>query len=234
MEHELLVVDDNDNEDDLVQVDDEAVAMGSYASPAVSQPPQPAPPMPAIMMPPPDPPTPATPAPVATPVSISNSVPEVQNVPVQSTSGRVMRSSNNPYATRNAAQQAKPKKLKLKLGAKATAQAPNASFLGSYDRELDSDADEEGSELLFEEHFILRMPPGEECERLRKMVQNRDVTNDVWFKFKGMHSLLCLIRLTDEGMMYRFAAGSISYRQERLLGQTRRFTVYHRVSEDVR
>ncbi|KAK1232051.1 hypothetical protein PQX77_004810 [Marasmius sp. AFHP31] len=71
-------------------------------------------------------------------------------------------------------------KLKLKLSEKAAAQAPGMSFLGQYDRELDSDDEE----LAFEEQFVLRMPPGEDCEKLRKMVAAREVSNDVWFKFK--------------------------------------------------
>ncbi|KAL0946675.1 hypothetical protein HGRIS_012864 [Hohenbuehelia grisea] len=84
--------------------------------------------------------------------------------------------------TRSSAAKAnKPQpKLKLKLSEKAAAQAPGMSFLGPYDRELDSDEEE----LAFEEQFILRMPPGEDCERLRKMVATREVSNDVWFKFK--------------------------------------------------
>ena len=77
-------------------------------------------------------------------------------------------------------------KLKLKLSEKAAAQAPGMSFLGPYDRELDSDDED----LVFEEQFILRMPPGEDCDRLRKMVQSREVGNDVWFKFKGTFGLL--------------------------------------------
>ena len=72
-------------------------------------------------------------------------------------------------------------KLKLKLSEKAAAQAPGMSFLGPYDRELDSDDEE----LAFEEQFILRMPQGEDCDKLRQMVTSRDVTPDVWFKFKG-------------------------------------------------
>lgn len=72
-------------------------------------------------------------------------------------------------------------KLKLKLSEKAAALAPGMSFLGPYDRELDSDDEE----LAFEEQFILRMPAGEDCEKLRKMVQSREIGNDVWFKFKG-------------------------------------------------
>ncbi|KAJ7632812.1 TAFII55 protein conserved region-domain-containing protein [Roridomyces roridus] len=71
-------------------------------------------------------------------------------------------------------------KLKLKLSEKAAAQAPGMSFLGQYDRELDSDDED----LAFEEQFILRMPPGEDCEKLRKMAASREVSNDVWFKFK--------------------------------------------------
>ncbi|PSR75389.1 hypothetical protein PHLCEN_2v9147 [Hermanssonia centrifuga] len=71
-------------------------------------------------------------------------------------------------------------KLKLKLSEKAAAQAPGMSFLGPYDRELDSDDED----LVFEEQFILRMPPGEDCEKLKKMVATREIGNDVWFKFK--------------------------------------------------
>ena len=77
-------------------------------------------------------------------------------------------------------------KLKLKLSDKAAAQAPGMSFLGAYDRELDSDDEE----LSFEEQFILRLPPGEDCERLRKMVAAREVGQDVWFKFKGPFLLM--------------------------------------------
>ncbi|KZT68148.1 hypothetical protein DAEQUDRAFT_728183 [Daedalea quercina L-15889] len=73
-----------------------------------------------------------------------------------------------------------PPKLKLKLGEKAAAHAPGMSFLGQYDRELDSDDED----LVFEEQFILRMPPGEDCEKLKKMVNSREIGNDVWFKFK--------------------------------------------------
>ena len=85
--------------------------------------------------------------------------------------------------TRSAAQ--KPKlqpKLKLKLSEKAAAQAPGMSFLGQYDRELDSDDED----LAFEEQFILRLPPGEDLEKFRKMAASREMTNDVWFRFKGV------------------------------------------------
>ncbi|TFY56903.1 hypothetical protein EVJ58_g7353 [Rhodofomes roseus] len=83
-----------------------------------------------------------------------------------------------------------PPKLKLKLGEKAAANAPGMSFLGPYDRELDSDDED----LVFEEQFVLRMPPGEDCDRLRKMVAARDISNDVWFKFKGKRTL-CFMHL---------------------------------------
>ena len=72
-------------------------------------------------------------------------------------------------------------KLKLKLSEKAAALAPDMSFLGPYDRELDSDEEE----LSFEEQFILRMPPGEDCSKLREMVAAREISPDVWFKLKG-------------------------------------------------
>ncbi|TFK55128.1 hypothetical protein OE88DRAFT_1002141 [Heliocybe sulcata] len=83
--------------------------------------------------------------------------------------------------TRSAAARSKPQpKLKLKLSDKAAQQAPGMSFLGAYDRELDSDDED----LAFEEQFVLRMPHGEDCERLRRMVAAREVEGDVWFKFK--------------------------------------------------
>ncbi|KAG6918118.1 hypothetical protein DXG01_016306 [Tephrocybe rancida] len=83
--------------------------------------------------------------------------------------------------TRSSLYKNKPQpKLKLKLSDKAAAQAPGMSFLGQYDRELDSDDED----LAFEEQFILRMPPGEDLEKLKKMVASREVGNDVWFKFK--------------------------------------------------
>ncbi|EJD03204.1 uncharacterized protein FOMMEDRAFT_20372 [Fomitiporia mediterranea MF3/22] len=58
--------------------------------------------------------------------------------------------------------------------------ASGSSFLGPYDRELDSDDED----LSFEEQFILRFPPGEDLEKLRKMVSARETSNDVWIKFK--------------------------------------------------
>ena len=98
-----------------------------------------------------------------------------------------LRSANNPppdpdRTTRSTNAKSKiPPKLKLKLGEKAASQAPGMSFLGQYDRELDSSDDD----LAFEEQFILRMPPGDDLDKMRKMVASREVSNDVWFKFKG-------------------------------------------------
>lgn len=85
--------------------------------------------------------------------------------------------------TRSATQHTRPRfqpKLKLKVSER---QASGTSFLGPYDRELDSDDED----LAFEEQFILRMPAGADCEKLRGMVESREVTKDVWFKFKGEH-----------------------------------------------
>ncbi|KAG5634620.1 hypothetical protein H0H81_001368 [Sphagnurus paluster] len=108
-------------------------------------------------------------------VASSSRLRSASHAPVQSSmesSERTTRSSSNKFKT--------APKLKLKLSDKAAAQAPGMSFLGQYDRELDSDDDD----LAFEEQFILRMPPGEDLERLKKMVTAREVGNDVWFKFK--------------------------------------------------
>ncbi|KAJ6525650.1 TAFII55 protein conserved region-domain-containing protein [Mycena capillaripes] len=96
-------------------------------------------------------------------------------------SSRTPAHESSERTTRSATAKSKPQpKLKLKLSDKAAAQAPGMSFLGQYDRELDSDDED----LAFEEQFILRMPSGDDCEKLRKMVAAREVTSDVWFKFK--------------------------------------------------
>jgi transcription initiation factor TFIID subunit 7 len=116
--------------------------------------------------------------------------PPQRTLPERASSSR-LRSGNTMYnlsgemserTTRSSSHRPKVQpKLKLKLSEKAAAQAPGMSFLGAYDRELDSDEED----LAFEEQFILRMPPGEDLEKLRKMVQSREALNDVWFKFKG-------------------------------------------------
>jgi transcription initiation factor TFIID subunit 7 len=100
--------------------------------------------------------------------------------------------------TRSTFTRSKPQpKLKLKLSEKAAAQAPGMSFLGSYDRELDSDDED----LAFEEQFVLRMPLGEDYDKLRKMVAARQVSNDVWFKFKGAHThaVIAISRVLSAG-----------------------------------
>jgi transcription initiation factor TFIID subunit 7 len=53
--------------------------------------------------------------------------------------------------------------------------------LGYYDGKLDS----EDEDLAFEKQFILRMPPGENCDKFKKAIASREVGNDVWFRFKG-------------------------------------------------
>jgi len=89
-------------------------------------------------------------------------------------------------------------KLKLKLSEKAVAQAPGMSFLGPFDRELDSDDDED---LVFEEQFILRLPSGEDCDKLRKIVSSREVSDDVWLKFKGASTVFGMRRVTVNSLL---------------------------------
>ena len=96
------------------------------------------------------------------------------------TSERTTRSSSGVLRQRTLRP---PPKLKLKLGEKNNAIASGNSFLGPYDRELDSDAEED---LVFEEQFLLRVPPGEELEYLRKQVTTRGPMADISFKFRGM------------------------------------------------
>lgn len=128
----------------------------------------------------------------------------------------------------------KPKlasKVKLKLGEKAT-QGIGTSFLGPYDRELDTD-DEEDQDLVFEEQFILKMPEGEDCDQLRTMVQARTVTSDVWFRFNG-ESMESLHRSSDlsERWPHRCPSRNVPHWQQHLRIQAGRPPLRHRVSED--
>lgn len=120
-------------------------------------------------------------------------------------------------------------KLKLKLSEKAAAQAPGMSFLGPYDRELDSDEEE----LVFEEQFILRMPAGDDCDRLRKMVQAREISDDVWFKFKGVSVYTCVRGGTMLNMgTHRFSESGVSHWEQHILLETCGLAMYNRVAED--
>lgn len=124
-------------------------------------------------------------------------------------------------------------KLKLKLSDKAAANAPGMSFLGPYDRELDSDDEE----LSFEEQFILRMSEGEDCEKLKKMVASREVGQDVWFKFKGaLCAAFVNISKPDAASSFiycaRLSKSRLSHREQHILLQASRPPMYNRVSED--
>ena len=61
-------------------------------------------------------------------------------------------------------------------------------YMQGYDRELDSEDDETGEGMAFEEQLILRVPdgPGEhgELDALRQAIRRRGEYDDVWFKFK--------------------------------------------------
>ncbi|TIB05576.1 hypothetical protein E3P96_01133 [Wallemia ichthyophaga] len=99
--------------------------------------------------------------------------------------GRTRQSAGFSGGSKDDSDRYKPPKFKsnLKLKVKQLGEAPTgpAAFLNSYDRELDSDDED----LHIEEQFVLRMPENDaDTDRLRDMVQKRDVQDDVWFKFK--------------------------------------------------
>lgn len=105
-------------------------------------------------------------------------------------------------------------KLKLSLrkggsGVQAGVAGSYQSFLGNYDRDIDSDEDE----IEFEEQFILRLPEGKPSEEMRELLKEKKSgtadkgkgkgksksVEDVWFKFKGAHaSLLHSLSLGEE------------------------------------
>jgi transcription initiation factor TFIID subunit 7 len=105
--------------------------------------------------------------------SLSKDSPYTENDDFDSPSERAMRSANRANL--------KPWTPKLKLKVSSASDNRNQSFLGPYDRELDS----EDEDLVFEEQFILRLPPGKDADKLREVVSKRGVSNDIWLKFKG-------------------------------------------------
>ncbi|KAG9318847.1 hypothetical protein JVU11DRAFT_951 [Chiua virens] len=116
--------------------------------------------------------------------------PEAPERATRSASGKLGKSQSQP-------------KLKLKLSERAAAQAPGMSFLGPYDRELDSDDDD----LTFEEQFIIRMPPGDDSERLRKMIQSREIGTTCGSSSK-LVDLPCIIeaqKTLDNKQMFKVA-----------------------------
>lgn len=61
-------------------------------------------------------------------------------------------------------------------------------YMQGYDRELDSEDDETGDGMAFEEQLILRLPEGPgiagELDELRSAIKRRGAYPDVWLKFK--------------------------------------------------
>jgi transcription initiation factor TFIID subunit 7 len=146
----------------------------------------------------------------------------------EGTSKRAGRSTPKQFKKKGSAKnEASAPKLKLKLGDRSS--ALNSSFLGPWDRELDSDDED----LAFEEQFILRMPEGDDCERLRKMVLARDVQDDVWFKFKGVRASPTQTKWKFMSPC-RFPTRDISHWRYDIQCKARRSPCNHRIPKDVR
>jgi hypothetical protein len=89
------------------------------------------------------------------------------------------------------------------------------SFLGDYDRDIDSDEEE----IEFEEQFILRVPAGKPSEEMRENGKGKDKgkgkgVEDVWFKFKGLFLPSTLVIL--ERMRGRSSQLLCTFRSSRL------------------
>ena len=151
--------------------------------------------------------------------SLSKDSPYTENDDFDSPSERAMRSANRANL--------KPWTPKLKLKVSSAADHRNQSFLGPYDRELDS----EDEDLVFEEQFILRLPPGKDTEKLREVIGKRGVSNDTWIKFKGWlrFATPSTFILWDS---FRFETRSLPYGRESVSSQIGGSTMYLGVSED--
>ncbi|KAF3909148.1 hypothetical protein ABW21_db0208065 [Orbilia brochopaga] len=60
----------------------------------------------------------------------------------------------------------------------------------------DSEASDREEDPAIEEQFILRMPPGEDCDFLRSEIEKKDFgkSSDVWFKFKDDRRAIISVR----------------------------------------
>ncbi|KAF3190546.1 hypothetical protein TWF225_002288 [Orbilia oligospora] len=60
----------------------------------------------------------------------------------------------------------------------------------------DSEAEDREEDPAIEEQFILRMPPGEDCEYIRSEIEKKDFgkSTDVWFKFKDDRRAIVSVR----------------------------------------
>ena len=63
------------------------------------------------------------------------------------------------------------------------------AYMQGYDRELDSEDEDNSEGMAFEEQLILRLPDGPgsrgELDELRAAIKKRGAFPNVWFKFKG-------------------------------------------------
>lgn len=60
----------------------------------------------------------------------------------------------------------------------------------------DSEASDREDDPAIEEQFILRMPPGDDCDYLRAVIEKKELnpTSDVWFKFKDSRRAVVCVR----------------------------------------
>ncbi|KAI5793151.1 TAFII55 protein conserved region-domain-containing protein [Geopyxis carbonaria] len=60
----------------------------------------------------------------------------------------------------------------------------------------DSEASDREDDPAIEEQFILRMPPGSDCDYLREVIERKElsVTSDVWLKFKDQRRAVVNVR----------------------------------------
>ncbi|KAK6532899.1 hypothetical protein TWF281_007070 [Arthrobotrys megalospora] len=60
----------------------------------------------------------------------------------------------------------------------------------------DSEAEDREEDPVIEEQFILRMPPGEDCEYLRSEIEKKEFgkSSEVWFKFKDERRAIVSVR----------------------------------------
>lgn len=60
----------------------------------------------------------------------------------------------------------------------------------------DSEASDREDDPAIEEQFILRMPPGDDCEYVRDAIEKKELnpTSDIWFKFKDPRRAVVCVR----------------------------------------
>ncbi|KAK6505611.1 hypothetical protein TWF481_007504 [Arthrobotrys musiformis] len=135
----------------------------------------------------------STPSPAIATASTAGATPSVPKIRLKTTFSALKNSAAAAATDSPKAQTPKTPIIKLKSGASRPTTTRRAVPIGYG---YDSEAEDREEDPAIEEQFILRMPPGEDCEFLRSEIEKKEFgkSTDVWFKFKDDRRAIVHVR----------------------------------------